>query len=651
MITITLRSVIAKRLDFSCKSPKQSMKLHEQAVFRFGSFVLVPSERTLLSDGKPLAMTGKAFDLLVTLVRHPGHLLTKDELLQAVWPGVVVEEVNLSVNVSALRKVLGAAPAGEWIETVPRQGYRFNAAVEVGDVATTARIAPLQEAPITGGSRWANRVPVFSRRRVALLIGGFSAAALAIVGGSHWFRRPGTTQYSSVAVLPFAVDGVQSAYLADGVVEGVINGLTRLRDLRVTPRASAFRFKDAAGDPAAAGRALEAGAVITGTLSRNGDAVRLSVELFDVARSAPVWSTAYEVALADLPKLEARVLHDLASVLRDPLPGADGTGPARHLTGDAQAYQAYLQGRYLWNQRSEASLQSAIALFNRAIELDPRFALAHAALADTHTTLGYLGYVAPSGTFPVARPYALKALELDPSLAQAHASLAYIKFYFDWDWEGARQEFSRALELNPNDPVSHQWYAVYLLASGQPDRAFVEVQVAHRLDPLSLAINTDIGFHHYYNGRYAEAVSQLRSVLAMKSDFLLAHLWLARVLLAMRQFDAALAETALAEAKARDWSVLVAARGFTYGMAGMTREAQAVLRELEALSRQRFVTSYGMALVHAGLRQIDEAFRWLDRAFDERSHWLVWLRLDPRWKSLHSDPRFAALVSKIGYPT
>jgi tetratricopeptide (TPR) repeat protein len=271
-------------------------------------------------------------------------------------------------------------------------------------------------------------------------------------------------------------------------------------------------------------------------------------------------------------------------------------------------------------------------------------------LADALTTLGYLGHLAPVATFPVARPHALKALELDPALAQAHASLAYIKFYFDWDWEGARQEFSRAIELNPNDPVSHQWYAVYLLASGNADLAFREVQIAHRLDPLSLAINTDIGFHHYYNGRYDEAVSQLQSVLAMRSDFLLAHLWLARAFLEMRRFEAALAETAVAESRARDWSVLMTARGFTYAAAGMPGEARAVLREMDALSRQRFVTSYGMALVYAGLGLKDESLGWLDRAFEERSHWLVWLRLDPRWRNLRGDPRFAALIERMKYP-
>jgi DNA-binding winged helix-turn-helix (wHTH) protein/TolB-like protein len=592
------------------------MKAHEQTVFRFGAFVLVPGERLLLRDGKPLPLTGKAFDLLVALVRHAGHLLTKDELLRIVWPGVVVEEVNLSVNVSALRKALGAAPNDEWIQTVPRQGYRFNAAVVASDVATAPQLAPLQEFP-------------------------------GAPGEAGWLGRAGASPYPSVAVLPFAVDGVEGAYLADGLVEGVINGLTRIENLRVSPRASAFRLKDATADPATAGRVLDAAAVVAGSLTRSGDAVRLRLELIDVARETRTWNSAYELASADLPRLERRVVDDLARVLTR----SDDSVRAREPTGDAQAYQAYLQGRYLWNQRSESSLQAAIVQFRRAVELDPGFALALAALADAHTTLGYLGYVAPAGTFPVARPYAMKALELDPSLAQAHASLGYIKFYFDWDWNGARQEFVRAIELNPNDPTSHQWYAVYLLASGQPERAFAEVQIAHRLDPLSLAINTDVGFHHYYNGRYAQAVLQLRSVLEMKSDFLLARLWLARTLLEMGQFDAALAETAIAEAKVRNWSVLLAARGFTYGVAGKATEARAVLREMDALSRQRFVTSYGVALVHAGLGRADEAFQWLGRAFDERSHWLVWLRLDPRWKSLHHDPRFPALVAKMNFPT
>jgi tetratricopeptide (TPR) repeat protein len=355
--------------------------------------------------------------------------------------------------------------------------------------------------------------------------------------------------------------------------------------------------------------------------------------------------------MAEVPQLQGRVMHDLARSLRLRLSGAETKGLVHGPTRHVDAYQEYLQGRFLWNQRSEAGIKRAIEHFRRATDIDPTFAQAFAALADAYAALGYLGYDPPVATFPVARPHALKALELDPSLAQAHASLAYIKFYFDWDWAGARDEFRRAIELNPNDPIAHQWHAVYLLASGRLDEAWREIRTAQRLDPLSLAINTDIGFHHFYNARYPEAIAQLQSVLGMKSDFGLAHLWLARSYVQVGRFEEALAETASVEAGAREWPVLVTARGFTLGVMGRTDEARAVLGEMERLATRRFVTAYGMALVHTALGQKDQAFAWLDQAFAERSHWLVWLRLDPRWNALRDDPRFAALIERMRYPT
>jgi DNA-binding winged helix-turn-helix (wHTH) protein/TolB-like protein/Tfp pilus assembly protein PilF len=622
------------------------MKGHEGAVYRFGAFLLVPSERMLLHDGEPVALAGKAFDLLVALVSQAGHLVTKDELLRRVWPGLVVEEVNLSVNMSAIRKVLACSlDAAEWIETVPRQGYRFKAPVEVDDVATTSAglrgvETQLSEAPSPAAAKRTGWWPA----RLAV-----AALALVLAVWLGWLAVGPATPYAAVAVLPFATDTPANAHLADGIAEEAINALTRAADLRVAPRASAFRFRGA--DPVEAGRRLDAAAVVTGSLARSGERLTLQVELVDVARAAQVWGSRYDVGLAELPQLQRRVIDDLARSLR--MRSAAGSG-TKHLAQDptrnADAYQAYLQGRFQWNQRSEPALRRAVAHFRRAIDLDPSFALAHAALADTYTTLGYLSYDAPAATFPVARPYALKAIELDPSLSQAHASLAYIRFYFDWDWAGASEAFRRAIELNPNDPVAHQWHAVYLLAAGRPDDAMHEIRTAQRLDPLSLAINTDIGFHHYYNGRYAEAIAQLQSVLGMKSDFGLALLWLARSYLEVGRLDQSLAATASAEAAAPEWPVLLAARGYTLGVMGRADEARAVRDEMERLSGRRFVTAYGVALVHAGLGEKEQAFSWLDKAFAERSHWLVWLRLDPRWKTLRGDPRFAALVERMKYP-
>ena len=600
----------------------------EQHVYRFGDFALVPRERSLRHRGAPVALTGKAFDLLVALVTDAGHLLTKDELLQRVWPGLVVEEVNLSVNISALRKALAAAGAGpEWIETVPRQGYRFRGPVRLDEaepVATPQARRPLRT--------W--------------LITAMVALGAVLLGAAIWVVRG--QQYASVVVLPFQANDAADAYLADGLADGLIDRLATQPRLRVVPRASAFRFRGT--DPLEAARRLDAAAAITGFVAAADGGVTLRLELVDTRRRTAVWSRQYEAVRAELPGLRERLALDVTDAL-----GAGGArrgaAPARQVfTANGEAYQQYLLGRYLWNQRSEAALQRAIGHFQRAVALDPDFALAYAALADAHTTLGYLGYVAPVASFPVARPQALKALQLDPTLAQAHAALAYIKFYFDWDWAGAAEEFRQALDLSPNDPVAHQWYAVYLRAAGKPDEAQREVETAQRLDPLSLAINTDVGFHHYYGGRYAQAIAQLQTVIAMKPDFLLAHLWLARSLLQVGRLEEALAETSLAEQGASEWPVLMAARGYTLGVMGRTDEARAVLREMQQLSSHRFVTAYGMALVHAAVGEKDQAFAWLDKAFDERSHWLVWLRLDPRWSSLRSDPRFQVLVQRMNYP-
>jgi DNA-binding winged helix-turn-helix (wHTH) protein/Tfp pilus assembly protein PilF len=435
--------------------------MHEDRVFEFGHFILAPKERLLLCGGEPVPLTPKAFDLLVVLVDRSGHLVSKDDLLHQVWPDTFVEEVNLTVNISALRKALDREGNGVgMIQTVPTHGYRF-----VGPV---------------------------------------------------------------------------------------------------------------------------------------------------MARDAKVDRT-----------------------FRD---------------GNADAYRAYLRGRFDWNQRSEASLKRAIEHFQRTVKIDPTFAPAYSGLADCHATLGYLSSLAPREAFPAARRHATKGLELDGSLAEAHASLGFVKLYFDWDWKGAEAEFQKAIALDPNHAASHEWYSIFLLAAGRPEEAFREIQLARQPDPLSLPVNTDLGFHYYYTGRYGEAVKQLKFVLELNNDFPPARLWLGRTYQELGRLNDALAEFQHVEEKLPEWPVSIAARGFVAGVAGRSDQAQDTLLELRRLAGKKFVTSYGVALVHAGLGQRDSAFAWLDKALHERSHWLVWLRLDPRWKELRSDPRFAELVSRVGFP-
>ncbi|RJT28158.1 tetratricopeptide repeat protein [Mesorhizobium waimense] len=633
--------------------------LQDQA-FAFGDFVLVPKERLLLCDGEPVPLTGKAFDLLVVLVRHSGHLVTKDELLQEVWPNTFVQETNLTVNISALRKVLGRGDNGNGIiQTVPGRGYRLVAPVVAREAAPASILrvesadndldaAPNSQpvAPI-GAARHLGGV---THRGWAILAAAVVCVAIGAI--ALWRAQPENTNvpFGSVAVLPFASDSSGNNYLADGLTEAILNGLVQLQSLRVAPRASAFRFKGSAVGPKDAGLELGVAAVVTATISQQGTDLRIQVDLVDVALDSQIWGARYQGDVSELVHLQTRILQDLPRALRFPLSDQETRRIARPVTDDADAYRAYLQGRHEWGQRSEAALKRAIERFRHAVAIDPEFAAAYSGLADSYSILGYLSYLSPAETFPEAKRHATKALELDATLAEAHASLGFVKLYFEWDWVGAETAFQRAIALDPNHAASHQWYSIYLLAAGRPTEAFREIQFAQQRDPVSLPVNTDLGFYYYYTGQYEEAVKQLNFVLEMNPDFPPAHLWLGRAYQELGKFDEALSAFHRVEDRVRDWPVSIAARGFVAGAAGRPTLALQALTELEQLSSRRFVTSYGIALIHAGLGQDDEAFASLNKAFDERSNWLVWLRLDPRWNALRPDPRFTELVSRMRFP-
>jgi len=623
-----------------------------RVAFRFGNYLLDDHERVLLYDGHPVTLTQKAFDLLVVLVRNSGHLITKDELLNEVWPDTVVAEVNLSVNISALRKALGE---DGFIETVPKRGYRFVGLVEevesekleILKQRLSPRISVVDEAeqesvsgPLLGR--------IVGHRQVIVALGLILVVGMAV----FWFAksRPAIVPIDSIAVLPFVSNDTTNDYLADGFSEATINGLSRVPKLRVEPRTNVLRYKAQSINLRQAGQELGVGAILTGQVSQKDDVLTIRLDLMDVRRNAEIFTSRYTGKASDLISLQTGILLDVSRALNFPLTGPEEQLLAHRGTGNADAYRAYLEGRYFWNQRSESGLKKGIVAFERATQIDSDFALAYSGLADSYTTLGYFSYISPTQAFPVAKNHALRAIELDPTLAEPHASLAYDKFYFDWDWAGAESEFRRAIELNPNYATAHQWYSVYLLSVGRPSEAFQEIYKARQCDPLSLSINTDIGFHHYYNKQYQEAIKQLTSVVEMKKDFPLAHLWLGRSYQQLGRYQEALTEFRQVEGAFSGWAVSKAALGYVEGVSGNEREAAKSLSELEALSKQRFITAYGVALVYTGMGEKDKAFEWLNKAFDERSHWLVWLRLDPRWDVLRSDPRFGELINRMHFP-
>lgn len=658
------------------------MSNDRKAIFHFGTFSLDEAERSLLRKGQPVSLTPKAFDLLVVLVRNAGKLVSKDQLLQEVWPNSFVEEVNLSVNISALRKVLGDdQELTKLIETVPKRGYRFIEPVtlvwdETSEISltrsATARLSEVKtsiEGSLDTTSDLGRQMPNlitaaphpasnnqsrFSapRKHRKPLILAF-AFILSVVGLFIWQTKSKTLSISrdSVAVLPFATDDPANNYLADGLSEATMDSLSRLSRLRVAPRSSVFRYKAQPVDALKAGQELGVAAVVNGIVAVQADTVNIEIDVIDVARNSRLWSSRYTAKSSELIALETRISEEVLRALSVSPTSDEQHLVTKHVTENADAYRAYLQGRYFWNQRSEDGLKKGIEAFKRATEIDHDFALAYSGLADSYTTLGYFSYISPTQAFPVAKNYALRALELDSALAEPHASLAYDKFYFDWDWSGAETEFKRAIVLNQSYATAHQWYSFYLLSAGRSNEAFQEIYLARQNDPLSLSINTDVGFHHYYNRQYDEAVKQLTTVLAMKKDFPIAHLWLGRSFQQLGRFDEAKSEFRQVEDAFHGWPVSIAALGFVNAISNHKAEAVNALRELDDLSKHKYVSAYAVALIYAGLGNKDQAFQWLNKAFDERSHWLVWLRLDPRWDGIRGDPRFAELVKRMHFPS
>jgi eukaryotic-like serine/threonine-protein kinase len=437
---------------------------------------------------------------------------------------------------------------------------------------------------------------------------------------------------------------------ADGMTEELITSLGKIGSLRVISRTSSMTLKGARRPLPEIARQLNVDAVVEGTVSRSGDRVRITAQLIQPASDKQLWTGSYDRNLHDILALQSEVAQAIAREVKVKLTPDEEA----HLRGTRrvvpEAFDAVVRGRYLWSKRDEESLHKGIEQFQQAIDADPTYATAYAGLADCYNALGYSNYLSPEDSFPRAKAAAAKALELDPELADAHASLGYATMYFDWNFQQAEREFRRAVELNPNAPLAHQWYAYLLTAMERPEEARAEIDRARELDPLSVAINTDMAFTYYYSGHPEEAIHFVKTALEMNSKFPLGHFWLGRIYTSQGHYEEALAEFTAVGAL-RSWQPTMAALGFLYGVWGKHAEARKIIEEFRTLSKQnRYQSSYAVALVYASLGDRSETFQELEKAYTERSHWLVWLKLDPRWDSVRGDPRFKDLVRRVGLP-
>ncbi len=491
------------------------------------------------------------------------------------------------------------------------------------------------------------------QRKFALAI----ALLLLVIGaaGLSLFLHARNTEVAieSIAVLPFEDQNhdLDTEYLSDGVTESIINSLTQLPNLRVIARSSVFRYKGKQTDPVTVANELGVRGVLTGRIMQRGENLTISAELIDARDKKQLWGERYERKVSDLLSVQRDIAQEITDNLRLKLSGAEKDRLTKHYTENPEAYQLYLKGRYFLNARTEESTGKAIEYFQQAIAKDPVYALAYSGLADSYSALAFpIEAVTPREAMPKAKEAAMTALAIDNALAEAHASLGYVKFYFDWDWPGAETEFKRGIELNPAYAEGHHYYSHYLVAMGRDEESLTESRRCLELEPLNLLLNVHLGWHYLYARQYDQAVNQLQKTLEMDANFAQTHRWLGLALEQQTRSAEAIEELQKAITLFGGNTLTEAELAHAHAVSGKRDEAQKELARLKETAQHKYVPAYQIAAIYAGLGEKDQAFAWLDKAYDERSDLLVNLKRQQEFDGLRSDPRFSDLLRRVGLP-
>ncbi len=498
-----------------------------------------------------------------------------------------------------------------------------------------------------GLRRWT--VPIMGAAALLLaLLVGFNAGGLR----DRLLGRAGTPPIQSLAVLP--LDNLsgdpEQEYFVDGMHEELIARLAKISALKVISRTSVMRYQGDRRPPMPQiGRELGVDAVIEGSVRRSGDQVRITVQLVEAATDKHLWAESYQRDLRDVLAMQADVAQAIAEEIRITLTAQERASLSGSNRVNPQAYEAYLKGRFYWKKRSPAALQKGIEYFNQAIQQDPKDALAYTGLADSYSQLAYRGHLSPRDAYPRASAAATKALELDAELAEAHAALGFIRFNYEWDWPGAERELRLALQLNPNYEEAHHWYSHYLMDTGRVQESLAESKRAVEVDPLSLTINTHLGWHHIFARQCDLAIEQLKKTVEMDPSFYPAHLHLGRAYQCQGAFGEALAELQQAKSLSGDATETVAALAVTYSLSGSRDKALKLLDELRRKSQQSYVSPYDIATICVALGDTNQALAWLEKAYQQRANGLVELKVEPTFDPLRSDPRFQDLLRRVGF--
>jgi DNA-binding winged helix-turn-helix (wHTH) protein/TolB-like protein/Tfp pilus assembly protein PilF len=639
-------------------------------VLEFGDFRIDERRRLLLRGDEVIPLTSKVFDTLLILVENRGRILEKEELMNLLWPSSHVEEGNLAVNVSHLRKALDETKnERRFILTIPGRGYRFVGEVREtldgnGDRQKTVKAiddTPAREAPPVAPTRTtvepASVVSPPPSREHRLRVRSISIAALVVLGAATTFllraHSPGNSgsaavaRARSIAILPFKplVGGESDATLGLGMADALITKLSGVRSLVVRPTSAIMKYTASTQSSIDVGREQRVDSVLEGSIQRADNRVRVSVRLLNVDDGSSSWAYQYETRAGEkLFPLQDFLSEKIAEALVVRLTNEDRRTIRKHFTENPEAYDAYVKGRYYWNQRTADGLLKAIASFEDAARKDPNYALAYAGLADSYMLAVWYVPMPAAEAVPKLEAAARKAVALDPLLSDAHLAMSSV-YSFRWEWEKGIAEHERAIALNPGNATARHWYSLTLALRGRLDEAIAEAQRARELDPLSPSINTDLGWIYYLARRYDFAIEAYRSTLEMDPAFSLAHFDLALAYSALGRNDEAILEMGKASDRGSDY---LGGLGYVCGIAGRRREALTALRDLTTLSRKSYVPPYHFAWVYTGLGDRDRAIAELERVYREHTQHVVDFKTMPMLDRLRPDPRFEDLVRRVG---
>jgi TolB-like protein/DNA-binding winged helix-turn-helix (wHTH) protein/Tfp pilus assembly protein PilF len=624
-------------------------------IVSFGAYEFNPYSKELRKEGMRVRLEGQPLAILEVLLERPGELVTREEVQKRLWPEDTFVDFEHSVNaaVKRLRAALNdSADRPRYIETLARRGYRFVAPVG-GSVAEredeTAVLVPAEpqaQGAVGRGRRWLWLAVV-----VAVFVLGFAGW-----GWRAWRSRaatPAMAPVRSLAVLPLqnlSGDPTQE-YLADGMTEELIGRLANIHGLRVISRTSAMHFKNTQLSVPEIAKTLGVDAIVEGSVIREGNQVRVHAQLIRGTSDEHIWAGEYQREYGSLLAVQDEVARSIAERIEISLTPQERRTLASKHPVDPEAHEDYLKGRYYFNQRTLDALNKSVGFFQEANARSPGYALPYSGLADAYAMLGFRGGFPSKDALSRAKAAALKAIELDDTLAEPHASLAFIAETHEWDWATAEREYKRALELNPGDARAHHWYAGYLMYVGRFEEGIAEAKRARDLDPLSLPVNNALAGRLLVAGRADEALAQVQQTLEIDPHFAPAHQTLGWVYLNMGKQQEAIQEFQQAlQLSGTDDKDIKLDLGFAYAAAGNREEARRILGELKQLHEQGLIPSGSVATLYGALGELDAAFAWLEKAYQERDPQLAYLKVGRRFEPLHHDARFQTLVHRVGFP-